>query len=775
MKKINKKRRKWVAAILLLNSLLPGIGLGGGAVHAANADPVSVAREGIWPGGPDAPNVPTSPYFEDEDEQRGTLSGQLSWESPVYPSERPVDYHVYFASEQNRKIGDVLAKPEGMGGISQLTLDHRAIPSGAVKFAIYPVAADGTELPSPAFYRFWDAPDQVLQNVTFTDTDLDRGSIGGIVSWTPPRDQSKIASYKVYLTYGEMDPVGEPRADQMPIGEVPKGRNTWTMPPTALNFMVYNLTVVPQDIDGNLSRPASVMTTILDRTHMVAAPRESLDMEIPEQIKWIDRDARAGWIGGRLAWQGYSCPAEHCYESANSYALFFIDAKGNRLKKIGEVRRLDADTVIPPQPIPEGAKQLALFAENEMGESRQGVTASLWDYPAQFPSRLSFTDTDPLPGKISGKLTWRSASQDASVVAYSVDAWTRDEQPVHLTTIQKGEANALTLAKGTDYDPSIVRLTVAPMDAAGDAGPAQMEVPLSDNVSARTTAPSDRAITVANRAYQNDTISVTGLKSGDVLRVYASTEAEEPFGEAVVARGRSAATVTLPQLGIEAGTVYVTTTSSGKIESLRVPKKFLTETTPAPEKSRIAIANNPAHQKDSVTVNGLRTGDVVKVYANNHGQAGAWLGTSQPVEEGETKATILFDQLGDGRADALFVSATGTEGRLESSKVGVNYGVEASVAPSSEQIVVDNQIGGSNDIVTVTGLAAGDQVLLYGGSASRQTLIANVTVPKGQTFVAVKSNRLLSATGGTLYVAIKKKDRLESARVSKSYSAEPQR
>ena len=44
----------------------------------------------------------------------------------------------------------------------------------------------------------------VIGNASFPDFDLDRGDLGGVFSWEPPADTSKVTHYVVYMARCEV-------------------------------------------------------------------------------------------------------------------------------------------------------------------------------------------------------------------------------------------------------------------------------------------------------------------------------------------------------------------------------------------------------------------------------------------------------------------------------------------------------------------------------------------------------------------------------------------
>ncbi|WP_047152772.1 S-layer homology domain-containing protein [Aneurinibacillus tyrosinisolvens] len=194
-----------------------------------------------------------------------------------------------------------------------------------------------------------------------------------------------------------------------------------------------------------------------------------------------------------------------------------------------------------------------------------------------------------------------------------------------------------------------------------------------------TAAPSASNITVTNNATTSDTITVTGLKADDIVKVYDAAKDGKLLGEIAKAQpdgsGSYSATVTVEQLSNTlGGTIYVTVTSAGSAESTRVAKGYPAEPTAsnAPAVGDISITNNDATTADTITVNNLASGDVVKVYDAAAG--GNLLGSATataPAGSTSYSATVNVGQLSTV-SNRVFVTVT-SNSRVESTRVEKTY------------------------------------------------------------------------------------------------------
>lgn len=274
-------------------------------------------------------------------------------------------------------------------------------------------------------------------------------------------------------------------------------------------------------------------------------------------------------------------------------------------------------------------------------------------------------------------------------------------------------------------------------------------------------------ISVTNNAGIADTVYVSGLTSGDVVKVYDSALGGTLLGTATVASTATDVTVTIAQLGTAAGSVFVTVTSANKAESGRVEATYIAEYgSVAPSADNIIVTNNISGTPDTVYVAGLKTGDIVKVY--NAATQGTLLG-SATVSGANTDATISIPQLGSDQG-SVYVTVTST-GKLESARTEAAYIAEGkSAAPLSDNITVTNNAG-TSDTVYVSGLTANDVVKVYNASKGG-TQLGSATVGSYNSDATV-SIAQLGSTSGSVYVTVTSTNKSESARVQADYSAEP--
>lgn len=153
-----------------------------------------------------------------------------------------------------------------------------------------------------------------------------------------------------------------------------------------------------------------------------------------------------------------------------------------------------------------------------------------------------------------------------------------------------------TVARNTDQDAYVITLN----DASARTAATAYKVAVIDNnlitdlaatpnsvaafngesavVNAGTAVLTAAQITVTNNtAPAVDTVEVTGLVAGDVVRVYDDANKTNLLGNATVANAATTATVSITQLGAAAGDVYVTVQKANQTESAPVQKGYAAE------------------------------------------------------------------------------------------------------------------------------------------------------------------------------------------------------
>lgn len=280
---------------------------------------------------------------------------------------------------------------------------------------------------------------------------------------------------------------------------------------------------------------------------------------------------------------------------------------------------------------------------------------------------------------------------------------------------------------------------------------------------AASTAPAAGDITIENNAGLYDTVILKGLSVGDIVKVYNEETGGEELGAAIVPENSMQAVVGISQLGSSSGSVYVSVTNSGKIESSRTKADYSAESaSDAPLTGNITIVNNSG-SSDTVKVIGLMGGDMVKVY--NSSDTTTYLGTAT-VAGGDMEAIVVLRQIGSA-SGSVYVSVTSL-GKTESTRTKADYKAESEAPQAANIYIVNNAV--IADEVTVSGLVSGDLVKIY-DSAQEGNLLGYTTLAPNSSQVEIKISQLTSSAG-SIYVSVTSFGKSESSRTKADYIAE---
>ncbi len=307
----------------------------------------------------------------------------------------------------------------------------------------------------------------------------------------------------------------------------------------------------------------------------------------------------------------------------------------------------------------------------------------------------------------------------------------------------------------------------------------------------------NRITPVNNAAGTADTVTVEGLEVGDIVKVYADATGGVAIGSvtgtsitrSIVIGGKTisatqtTAVVSIPQIGVAAGSVYISVTSKGLIESDRVKVSYDAEAATLISKSmKGTTVNNAVGTPDTVTIKGLALGDIINVYqgvtADGTVGIGLPIGTATAIADKANASTAIatatIAQLGAAGGN-VYVSVT-SKGLLESDKlIKVQYFAEQrSTTPFLSNITTKNNAVGTADTVIVTNLVVGDTVKVYSDVTSNGkysvgeaigTAIATadkVKIGTTTTGTATVSIPQLGVVAGNIYVSVISKGLIES-------------
>jgi trimeric autotransporter adhesin len=281
----------------------------------------------------------------------------------------------------------------------------------------------------------------------------------------------------------------------------------------------------------------------------------------------------------------------------------------------------------------------------------------------------------------------------------------------------------------------------------------------------KSDAPNSENILVTNNAGKPDTIYLSNVNSRDTIKVYSALKGGKLLCSLMVLDSQNEACLKTPQLGVSEGSVYISITSDGMLQSDKVKVDYASESKSTNlSLSQVVITNN-AGKSDNIKVTGLSESDVIKVYTTEKGVITLCSGT---VQKNSLEANITIAQLGAGGGN-VFISLTNVN-RLEGQRIKVDFsGEERSAAPVASNISVVNSAG-IQDTVKATDLAASEIVKVY-DSVDGGKLLGSATVSTNSDQALVSITQL-GTNAGNLFVSVTSPGKTESTRTSIAYSAE---
>jgi hypothetical protein len=265
----------------------------------------------------------------------------------------------------------------------------------------------------------------------------------------------------------------------------------------------------------------------------------------------------------------------------------------------------------------------------------------------------------------------------------------------------------------------------------------------------------------------DDTIQVSGLRSGDQVNVYTSSVSTTLIGTGWVDVDETSVTISVAQLGKLKGAIFVTVTSAPYPASVRVMKEFIAEpVTDAPLGTNVMFNNAVGTESDLVSVTNLQLGDIVKIYASATALTPF---IKQEVMDSLSVVDLSTTQLRKA-GGTIYITVT-TSNKSESKKTAVKYEAEPmSTVLTAAQVMVKNNRIGTQDVITIQDLAPGDVVKVY-TSLTAMYIKADGTKDESADPLEIAIPQL-SSFASRIYITVTSADKNESSRTKIDYSAE---
>jgi len=280
-------------------------------------------------------------------------------------------------------------------------------------------------------------------------------------------------------------------------------------------------------------------------------------------------------------------------------------------------------------------------------------------------------------------------------------------------------------------------------------------------------------ITITNNflgSIDKDKIRIDNINIGDTINVYLSDSS--PTSIAKVTATDTFVEISIFQLSLESGYVYISKKEPNKIESPRRIKQFDAESVTTDLLSaNIEITNNFITSKDKISINGVEDGDIINVYKSQNSTT-----TLATITATGASAEIEIDQLGR-KAGFVFVAIKNPT-KWESKRVKVSYPdepVSSIIDPKNvtthNYIETDKNEDGTAeniDSVDITGLVANSEIKFYSNIEGGK-LIASYTATDTSLNITYPN---FSITGGNIYISVTEPDKWESDCILATYESE---
>lgn len=510
--------------------------------------------------------------FLDRDYDPLEVGGGIYW-NERWVNSSATKYVVYFLNANDERIQPIMEVnrifPGSLVNFRAYIHFNTPVPNGAVKLGVFAKNAHG-ESATGEVKSLWDYPYATAGQVWLTDTNPTRGEISPKLTWAPTYDESSIAGYEVLF-----------------LDENMKNLESNKKFVTAKNGLyLYEMEIPYADIP-------------LTTRYMIVIPVDSFG----EQQIWF------GYLGTLLA---------PIYDNTSNDSIKY-ETNNSLAQPNGEFIDLDGD-----------------------------------------------------PGEIGGYLHVGSGTSDELYNIYFLDENLKKIESILTAKLNKSwYAPAAHIPMNTSVPPNAKYIGVYAWDGVYESEPYLLSN--MDRTHAATL--SDSQVTVINNPKgTEDTITITGLTLGDEIKVYHDRTIPYPMASKV-SEGDTVS-LNVKQLGVSAGSVFITVSNKLYVESGRLAKAYAGEPvnpvrTPSLTADQISVVNNRAGTDDKVTVTQVVYGDVVKVYRDGT--------TSEPITSKSAEGTsveLTTTQLGTG-SGSIFVTVT-RAGHLESLRTEKVYAAEQS-------------------------------------------------------------------------------------------------
>lgn len=535
----------------------------------------------------------TGVAVKEADPRRGQYDVTFRW-IPMSTDMNEVKVELYFTDANRILIGEMV-KEAPYGVTAAIQEVHMGIAPSNARYVIAKYRfADGSYDPRVDVAILFDniaeekvsedvgkpgAPDQYSILLNFLDTDQQEQRLGGYLTYSSSSSNTIISGYVLYFLDKDdkrLQPVME---FSKPTNDQYDSSNMYWENNTAIPEGAVKLGIFPKNEFGEGT--VGGVRTIWD-----------LPYSQPSDMQFSDANPLKGISGAKLSW------TTDRVESGliKQYEIYYFNKNftpfGTFVAKFAPGKeRYEYD--IPDRSIPSDAVYIGVLMRDLYDDtapiSLMSVVPitdrisdeSIVEYPLNSnlpsPNFWGFTDLDGDPGELAGMMGW------GSNISYGLDSLGYN---VYFTDKDGTKIKPIVSVKHGYFTSSNAQI---PMDTTIPAGAAGIAVYPWDGVSeghgshllftdnTYSSSPTVEQIQVVNNAEgTNDTLTVSGLTPGDRVKVYRNQTIGYPMAWQM-AQGQSVS-FSIPQLGKEAGSIYVTVHPLGEpMESRRVQKTYSAE------------------------------------------------------------------------------------------------------------------------------------------------------------------------------------------------------
>lgn len=530
--------------------------------------------------------------FEDQDTLRGQVHPLVSW--AISSEDQYSGYQLSFVDQSGNLLSAYdIAKHASPKVWYLIDIAPGLVPVGAMYIDLKPKELNGSITGQTVFrMQIFDStsgssnapaddslPAPAIAYANLSDYDYERGTIGGSIVWYENNEENGATAYSLYF-------VDANNTKLKPIANIKRER----LIRSGISFPSYEVTLPTGTVIPAEAKGIGIFSSNSsgDGTRGYYFGLWDAIQADPGNIYFEDTDVRRGHINGVVHW----IPVID-EQNVQKYQVQFLNGLympiGNVLTQVNKGQQ-QYEVSIQEGQIPADTQWIRVSAINQANKEYTVGTYSIFDnisgesvttgsIDQQVFKNLSFdfTDYDGDEKEIGGLFSFVKPSlgtgepQIIRFDAYFVDAQEQKIKPIFSTGSYELNNFNGRIPMNTRVPDGAAFIAVYPVTSAGEGRPST--APISDRLYSATLTAGQIEIK-NNKAGTSDTITLTGLRAGDTVRVYKDTQSFNPLLARTVASGSNTLTITVDQLGLEAGKLSFSLQRNAGIISNKVEKAY---------------------------------------------------------------------------------------------------------------------------------------------------------------------------------------------------------